>query len=375
MQSLQVDHWSQQLETIGDHAFTWAIWNASAALELPSSLQTIGESAFDFYRGSSDLTIPASVTWIGRYAFACAGLATGSIAVRFLGLPPNLTFTPFECSLNSGSDGINRKFYYGLNYAFDGSDTEAGHVVPGAANYGCCFIHEDYPTITTPQSATVALGSKVVLSVTVTSQLTAFPEAPRIQWFHQSSGTPGQWQGNAIAGATEPTLTLPAVSQADTGTYWAEASDWTGFSRSALAEVKIGTPGGGNGAPPASSGGGAGSAGSSASQTLRVKLPKKLKKRKTYLLPKTTAQGQTVKYRFAKNKKKNAFCAVKNVKVKVKVKKKVHGKIKVRYKKVKRLALVCKKPSKKKTFWIQATAPGNASLQPLTIRWNKRKVK
>ena len=381
VQSLKVDHWSQQLEAIGADAFSWAVWNNSGTLELPASLKAIGTTAFASYAGSSDLTIPASVTWIGSHAFACAGQSTGSLVVRFLGLPPAVPGTPFGCNSSSNlGDGIARSCYYGMYSVVPGSNKSIAPFLDGDYE-GCFFQLEQAPSITAPQSATVALGSKVVLSVTAISHLTIFPEAPRYQWFHQNSGTPGRWTGSPIPGATEPTLTLPAVSPDDTGTYWAQASDWSGFSLSALAEVKIGTP---SSAPPATRPGGDpngsggdsnGSANSPASQTLKVKLPKKLKKGKTYLLPKTTVQGQKVKYRFAKSKKKNAFCAVKNVKVKVKVKKKVHGKIKIRYKKVKRLALVCKKSSKKKTFWVQATAPGNASLILFTKRWKKRKVK
>lgn len=67
------------LTTIGDTAFTHAI--ALTNIKIPNGVTTIGNSAFELCSALTKLDIPASVTSVGTKAFRRSGLRT----IRFLG--------------------------------------------------------------------------------------------------------------------------------------------------------------------------------------------------------------------------------------------------------------------------------------------------
>ena len=67
------------LTTIGNTAFTHAI--ALTNIKIPNGVTTIGNSAFELCSALTKLDIPASVTSVGTKAFRRSGLST----IRFLG--------------------------------------------------------------------------------------------------------------------------------------------------------------------------------------------------------------------------------------------------------------------------------------------------
>jgi uncharacterized repeat protein (TIGR02543 family) len=77
---------------IGDRAFYWC--SGLTSVTIPASVTSIGGSAFYGCYGLTSVTIPASVTSIGNWAFnSCSSLAS----LYFLGTPPEVgTYSPFN---------------------------------------------------------------------------------------------------------------------------------------------------------------------------------------------------------------------------------------------------------------------------------------
>ena len=109
---------SEGITDIGEGAFDYMYYVRS--VDLPSTLRTIGESAF--YRCSKleEIIIPENVREIGKGAFAyCLGLESVSVPVRLRSVPANAFF---------GCDNITKVYYAGSASAWsnlykgDGND-------------------------------------------------------------------------------------------------------------------------------------------------------------------------------------------------------------------------------------------------------------
>ena len=64
-----------KVTSIGDYAFAWS-YDSLTSIEIPNSVTSIGEWAFDGCTGLTSIEIPNSVTSIGKYAFAYTNLTS-----------------------------------------------------------------------------------------------------------------------------------------------------------------------------------------------------------------------------------------------------------------------------------------------------------
>lgn len=302
-----------EVTEIGANAFYQAL--ALETLELGSKVATIGEGAFFQAHSLRKLSFPASVTSIGVDAFRQSANLTN---VRFLGAQPSFGADAFK---STGSEPFLRRSS-GVGTWVTAVD---GHTITATTG----------PAITShPASNTEPPGATVTLTVASSDAW-----SPAYQWYRN---------GVAVAGATANQFTISDLSNTNSGAYTARLTNWAGTSTSvtatvALADVPAIAPGQNPSVTlPSDPAGPA----HRTSQTLKLKLPAKLVKKKKYKLPRTTQQGQVVKWKLSKNK----YC------------------------KVKKNVLRCSVSSKKRKITLKATAPESAALHPFA-KSLKRKVK
>jgi len=148
-----------------------------------------------------------------------------------------------------------------------------------------------------------------------------------------------------LSGENEAELVIANLGQAAAGSYTAKITNWAGISTSAAATVTVAAavvpdpgdvPTGSNPTNP----------GVRVNQSVMLRLPTSLKKKKKYVLPATTLQGPPAKWALKKNK----YC------------------------KVKKNVLRCTVSSKKKKITLKVSAPGTTALHPFA-QFVKRRVK
>lgn len=271
-----------------------------------SQLTTIRVGAF-YDNKLNSIAVPAGVTDVGDGAF----MDNPTLAnVRFLGDKPAFG-TEYEPFSNTGSSPI----FYSLNRTgWDGLSQLSDRTVIGVAD----------PVITSqPQGVTAPAGQSATLSVAVDNE-TQGQGVLSYQWFKGEA---------AVSGANQSSFT---TNQA--GVYKVRVYSWAGSSTSQEATVTSTAP-----APKPKP---APKPVVKKKQSVKVKLPSKLKRNKTYKLPAKTRQGVVIAW-------------------------KVKGAGKCKINKKKR-TITCKRAAGNKKFTLVGTAKATATLNSYKITIKRR---
>lgn len=361
---------NSQLESIDYSAFYWAPLSgtltvpaasvaigASAfrktaltglAFSAGSNLESIAENAFRDVPLSSIDPLPESLQSIGSFAFFGASLTN----IKFRGGKPSLS-TPF-----TGLTGCQVEYVAGSSgWDADGTDVE---VAP------CSLEAVSPPEVAvSPISAEVVQGGQLELSVVAAANNAALS----YQW-EWSPTEDGEAQQLAETGST---LTIDNVAAENAGYYWVTVSNWVGTDVSQAAHVQV-VPSQGPTPSPTSSPEPSPTTSSpapsptstsssptphspspdssvpdvpvvKATQTVKVSLPKKLRKGKKYALPATTQQQAALSWKVTGP-----------------------GKCKIKAKRW----LLCKKPTGKKKIKLAGHSSETPLYQPLTVTLTRK---
>jgi hypothetical protein len=215
--------WSDVVKSIGGRSYLWKIPSNAVAGSYRIRISTVNGHV-------SELTTPFMIDVAPTITKQPSAMTVCEGATLTLSVSSSSVAAKYQWR----KDGVNISGATSSTYSSDKATTAA------AGRYEC-VITGDCPPAVTSQPATVTVTAKTVITAQPAGQTVEEGKSVTLTVAASGSGLTYQWlkDGSKLPSATAASLTIPAATKADEGSYSCDVSDACGTTSSSTALLRV----------------------------------------------------------------------------------------------------------------------------------------